>query len=329
MAPTDDPAKPLPNFDDCWFFPLLSGGEEAGLNDPGIENFKKGPSLGRETIQNIGDARSKEALANREPARADFDLLQMPVTHLPGAERYKQILETCREYTNRRFTKLKDRENNGLEFFNRAVELLERETLPVLRIRDRNTTGLAGSDHEKDRDRPWWRLIRGQGYSSREGVAGGTYGIGQRAPFAFSSLRTVMYYTRLPNAEEAFIAKAILCSFPHPDHGELTQNKGWYCRLDTTAKDASKWTKWAAIRDPAAIPLHFRRGDEDVGTDLYIVGFQGGQKWKWELRRSVLRHFFAAIEQGALEVRISEEDETSVLSKETLMAAVKQEIGMT
>jgi len=325
MAPTDDPKRP--KFEDCWFFPLLSGGEEAGLNDPGIENFKKSHSLGRETIQNIGDARSKEAIEKGEPALADFDLLHMPVVDLPGAERFKLILERCRDYTNRRFTKRKDRETNGLEFFNRAVELLEGKTLPVLRIRDRNTTGLLGSDDEKDKDRPWWRLIRGQGYSSREGVAGGTYGIGQRAPFAFSSLRTVIYYTRLPKAEEAFIAKAILCSFPHPDSEELTQNKGWYCRLDKTAKDPAKWTKWAGIRDPSAIPSHFRR--DEVGTDLYIVGFQGGRDWKRELRRSVLRHFFAAIQQGALEVRIAEEGEPpSVLSKETLMAAVKQEIGV-
>lgn len=327
MTPTDDPKTTKPTFEDCWFFPLLSGGEEAGLNDPGIENFKKGHSLGRETIQNIGDARSKEAIEKGKPARADFDLIHMRVADLPGAERYKRIIETCREYTNSRFTKQKDRETNGLEFFNRAVQLLEEETIQVLRIRDRNTTGLEGTDGEMDKDRPWWRLIRGQGYSSREGVAGGTYGIGQRAPFAFSNLRTVIYYTRLPNGDEAFIAKAILCSFPHPDNDELTQNKGWYCRLDRTAQDPAKWTKWAGIRDPDAIPPHFRR--DEVGTDLYIVGFDGGTRdWKWELRRSVLRHFFAAIEQGALEIGISEDDESTVLSKDTLMAAVKQESGM-
>jgi hypothetical protein len=325
MGTTNKPKKPKPTFENCWFFPLLSGGEEAGLNDPGIENFKKSHSLGRETIQNIGDARSKAAIANHEPALADFDLLQMPVDDLPSSKQYKQILETCLDYTNHRFKRKQDRETNGVEFFERAVDLLESKTLPVLRIRDRNTTGLAGSDDDKDRNRPWWRLIRGQGYSSREGVAGGTYGIGQRAPFAFSSLRTVIYYTRLPDGAEAFIAKAILCSFPHPDHQELTQNKGWFCRLDTTPKDPMKRTKWSGIRDPNAIPAHYRR--DEIGTDLYIVGYQGGKNWKKELQRSVLRHFFAAIEQGALEVRISEGDESSLLSKETLMDTVKQEMS--
>jgi len=325
MAKDNEPEKATPTFEDCWFFPLLSGGEEAGLNDPGIENFKKSHSLGRETIQNVGDARSQKAIDNREPAVAEFDLLQMPVSHLPGAKRFEQILQACLDYTNRRFKRQQDRETNGVDFFKRAVELLEGETLPVLRIRDRNTTGLAGTDDEMDRNHPWWRLIRGQGYSSREGVAGGTYGIGQRAPFAFSSLRTVIYYTRLPDDEEAFIAKSILCSFPHPDHRDLTQNKGWFCRLDTTPEEPIRQTKWTGIRDPNAIPPHFRR--EEVGTDLYIVGYQGGAKWKKELRRSVLRHFFATIEQGALEVRISEGGETSSLSKETLAAIVKQEMS--
>ena len=36
--------------DPDWFFPPLGGGEESGLNDPGIETFKKAERLAREDI---------------------------------------------------------------------------------------------------------------------------------------------------------------------------------------------------------------------------------------------------------------------------------------
>lgn len=307
-----------------WFFPLLGGGEEQGLNDAGIETFKKSTSLGRETIQNIGDARSTAATEAGEPAIAQFEMLKMPVNELPGHEQLRLIFEKCREFTCERFASENDRRANGLSDFDRAIELLRGTSISVLRIRDRNTTGLVGGDGPDDKNTPWARLIRGQGYSSSEGVGGGTYGIGQRAPFAFSDLRTIVYYTRCGPSEEAFIAKAILCTFEHPESGKLTQRQGWFCQ-----RAGNEEVLWNGLREPALIPSTFRREDpKDVGTDLYILGFKSGARsWRQELRRSVLRHFFAAIDDGALQVEIIENAEREVISRETILDAVTQEAG--
>jgi len=50
-----------------WFHPPLNGGEEQGLNEAGIQDFKRPKALARETCQNIGDARPERASS----ARAD------------------------------------------------------------------------------------------------------------------------------------------------------------------------------------------------------------------------------------------------------------------
>lgn len=307
---------------DAWFFPRLSGGEEQGLNDAGVETFKGQSSLGRETIQNVQDARSGAAIEADEPAIVEFELLQMPSSEMPGHEALKRIFEACRDNVNTQFSKPSDQKANGREFLDRAIGLLSDATIPVLRIRDRNTTGLLGTGSPDDKSSPWWRLIRGQGWASSEGVGGGTYGIGQRAPFAFSNLRTIIYSTRLDDNREAFVAKSILCSFRDPESGFMTQSKGWYCRLSGDSANPT----WDGIRTADDIPKYFRRND--TGTDLYVTGYKDSPDWKRELRRSVLRNFFATILRGNLRVLVKDGEDVETLDRETVLDAARIEAGL-
>jgi hypothetical protein len=304
-----------------WFFPLLGGGESHGLNDPGIETFKKSASLGRETIQNIGDARSDAACSNGDPAIAEFELLELSGDQIPDQEFLRAAFQAGLDRLLDTFSSEADRRANGMAFFKKGLTVLSKRSIPVLRIRDRNTTGLLGED--EDPSSPWSRLISSQGYSSSRGVGGGTYGIGQRAPFAKSDLRTIAYYTRTAPSAEAFVMKSILCTFLHPESEQLTQSTGWYCSRD--AKDS---TKWGGIRDSSRIPEFFRRMDEgDKGTDLFVLGYSDvGKNWQRELRRAVVRNFFAAIDQGSLVIHIKAEEATEVISSETLLDSIDREL---
>lgn len=286
-----------------WFFPVSGGGEERGLNDSGIETFKRKKSLGRETIQNILDARSVVAQDAGEPAKVALDVVQIPRSVFPLVERFGAVIEACLDYTKLRFDKPEDRDANGSGFLQKAIDILSKETIPALRIRDRNTTGLVGGNEEWNR--PYYRLIRGQGYSKSEGVGGGTYGIGQRAPFAFSPLRTVLYYSRLPDDGELFVGKSILCSHKDIDSGNPTQNVGWYCRTGASAAE------WVPAREPADIDDFFRR--KEVGTDLYVTGYDA-EDFDYTTTRDVLHNFFGAICAGFLEVSISD----AVVGKDNL-----------
>lgn len=269
-----------------WFFPKLGGGEEQGLNESGIEIFKQKDSLARETCQNIGDVWNQQCGA---PAIATFELVDLPANEFPGRDQLKEIFSACKDYV---LAGLPDGTGNEQQFFKNALEVLDGDSIPLLRIGDENTTGLLGTDD--DRRKPFFRLLKGQGSSSLQGGGGGTYGIGQRAPFARSALRTVLYSTRTPEGV-AFIAKSILATFLHPRYGYKTQSKGWWCEVLDNGED------WKTIRTEGAIPPRFLR--ETIGTDLWIAGFQS-DNWEQSVRHSVLRHFFAAIENNQLVVQL-------------------------
>jgi len=272
-----------------WFFPLLNGGEEQGLNESGVQQFKRPESLGRETCQNIGDVRD----GSGKPTIAEFELVQLPRDEFPGREKFVNYFTACKEYV---LQGLPDGTGNEKDFFENGLKALNSAAIPVLRIGDYNTTGLVGGDN--DRTNPFFRLLKQQGASSAQGVGGGTFGIGQRAPFAHSALRTVMYSTKTISGDRVFIAKSLLASFPHPDmDDEITQAKGWWCIPSGDKKS------WEAIRDETAIPSRFRR--EQVGTDLWITGFDT-DNWEQKVRHSVLEHFFAAIQKGQIIIRFVE-----------------------
>lgn len=284
-----------------WFFPRLGGGEEQGLNDAGVETFRKQDSLARETCQNIGDAWNQ---ASGEPAVATFELVQLPAEEFPGREELIRVFESARDHV---LDGLPDGTGNEAKFFDHALSTLRGEFIPMLRIGDENTSGLIGADD--DRRKPFFRLLKGQGASSLQGDGGGTFGIGQRAPFAHSALRTVLYSTRTPDGV-AFIAKSILASFPHPDDGEMRQPKGWWCSVNEGGDS------WNTLRDPNSIPVRFQR--EKIGTDLWVAGFEA-EDWDQWIRHSVLRHFFAAIENNQLVVQLAKDGKVfSRISSENL-----------
>jgi len=275
-----------------WYFPSNRGGEESGLNDPGVEFFKNTASLSRETIQNIVDAR-RPGIPEGEPVRAVLELQEMDVFRFPGTDRYRRVLRASRDSVLSAWSDPELRKRNGLEFLDSALKLLEGPTMPVLRISDFNTTGLGGDIGDKSG--ALYRLIRGQGYHSMQGPGGGTYGIGQRAPYAFSDLRAILYSTQLADGQQRFMGKAILCSFPDPDRGgDISRPIGYW-----GAREEDDFEVLPLCGDD--IPVHFRR--EQTGTDLYVTGFTR-RDWEEVTVLSVLNNFFASIHAGNLEVEI-------------------------
>lgn len=300
--PTKTPTKKL-----GWFFPPLNGGEETGLNEAGIENFKQGPRLAREVVQNCLDNRD----GSGKPVVVTFELLKIPVKEFPNAKKFRKVFGACRAHVEQHYGAGQSAANEK-GFFDRAESLLKvGAEVPALRIGDENTTGLVGLEDE--RTKSYWRLIRGQGYSTIQGPGGGTYGIGQRAPFAHSDVRTILYSTKLQDGSTMLVGKAILSNFALGKG--LKQNRGWWCRLDQTTKS------WEAIRDPEALKgsnAKYRRYlRTTVGTDLYVMGYSR-ENWLRNAKWSVLENFFAALGSGDLRVRFVDGNTDIELHKQNL-----------
>jgi len=291
-----------------WFFPPNHGGEESGLNDAGIEFFRTSGSLARETVQNSGDASD----TSERPVRVVFSRILLPAAQFPGAERFRQTMQACRDYALTACKTPDERVQNGEVFFDRALKLLSEGQIPLLRVSDFNTTGLEGGD--TDSMSPWYRLIRKQGSASLHGAGGGTFGIGQRAPFASSDLRTVFYSTRTRIGDSSFIGKSILCTFQGPD-GSRQRNVGYYGlkRRDDLVEP---------IREASHLPSFASR--EYVGTDVVIAGFSNDH-WLPEVGRSVVRNFFAAIHDGRLEVELKEQAQPAkLITRESMQGYIDE-----
>ena len=272
-----------------WHFPPTNGGRVDGFNDPGIAHFSGTPysSLARETIQNSLDAKDRPD----RPVHVSFEMIYLSPDEI-GRVELSTAIAACREEV--------ESNDPAQPELVRAQEVLTRETVPFLRVSDRNTTGLRG-EH-------WRTLVKMQGASFKADLegAGGSFGIGKYAPFAVSALRTVFYWTSFQKGGEdleRFQGKCVLMS--HQSDGEEVQGTGFYGIRD------------GCLDMTTSIPDRFRITNQEArplpGTSLAIAGFMEAQDWRRRVASSVIENFFYAIDRGQLEVLIEPEDIDDVL----------------
>lgn len=286
-----------------WIFPLTNGGKEDGFNDPGVNTFVGDfeKYVAREAIQNVLDAKRDDA-AN---VRIRFDFNMVEADTVPGHDELVRIIASCRAYY--------EDDKKATDFFDHATDLLSKKQMPVLSIRDYNTTGLTGTDEDKGSN--WYSMIRSVGSSQKANDAGGSFGIGKNAPFAASALRTVVYSTKLKDGAVAFQGVARLVTH-NSEEGEPTQGTGYF-----GVKDAKGHPK--SIRKEAEIPAFFRRKEQ--GTDIHILGYMGTADWKKQLERATLEHFWPAVSWGDLVVEIGSDITIDANSLASYMEAAHAE----
>ena len=265
-----------------WYFPPTGGGEEAGFNDSGIENFSGTPmfSLARETIQNSLDARIEAS----GPVEMFFDLIEIDRDEI-GADELSEAVESCIKHA-----KEDEDEQDVIDALEDAKKCLSGELIQCLKISDSNTTGLD--------EKHWKVLVKCNGKSLKEkGGAGGSFGIGKAAPFVLSRVRTVCYWSHYQengSTQEKFQGKSILMS--HTGENGLTQGTGYYGIKE----------ECQAVKDN--IPSIFRVVSDNkpvAGTSLAILGFMQTEKWQWHIAASTIANYFMAIEKELLTVNIS------------------------
>lgn len=286
-----------------WYFAKNEGGEERGLNDSGIETFKTNPyaCLAREIIQNSLDARATpltdrddprmSRISDNNPVEVTFNLESLDVDELPQFSAISDVFKACSQYWPNDETRA---------FCTQATQLLDHGTLDLLRISDFNTTGVRGSDKDRTHHRGWHSLVRSSGSSAKSEQQGGSFGIGKSAPFAMSALRTVFYSTRTTEGTVSFVGVSRLMAY-EDRRGSLRQSVGYY-GVD----------KGASVVGARSIPRRFLR--KTVGTDVCVLGFKGRGRWKKEIRKAVIEHFWPALASGELVVKLSDE----IISKERL-----------
>lgn len=276
-----------------WTFAPNANGEEHGFHNPGVETFKDNLEryLAREAIQNSIDARLDEG----KPVEATFELLDVERDEIPGMGGLADALKRCSAYWAK--------DGKAKDFFDRAHKLAKAKIVTCLRIGDANTTGVPGTDTE--RELGWYNLVRSSGSSAKGVGAGGSFGLGKHAPFAASRLLTVLYSTRVDEGSSAFQGVARLATHDGPEGRR--QPTGFLGGTDGRS-----------IRNKKDIPKSLRR--EEAGTDVYVLGYNAAEAWEEEIVYSVLENFWPAIHRGILTVAVGD----TTVSKKNLAKLLTQ-----
>jgi hypothetical protein len=262
-----------------WTFAPNGEGEEHGFHNPGVETFKGNLEryLAREVIQNSLDAVNDTA----KPVQVSFDLREIKAIDIPGIDELAAAFQRCADFWSK--------DKRAKEFFERAYQITQQDTIPCLRLRDSNTKGVAGEDSE--RDKGWYTLVRCSGASTKGGGEGGSFGLGKHATFAASRLRTVFYSTRTDNDDVAFQGVARLVTH---DAGKVRRQPTGYLG----------GPGGRSLRKKGEIPSKFKRTDS--GTDVNVLGYHADADWEEQFTFSVLENFWPAIHRGALTVTVSD-----------------------
>lgn len=288
------------------YFPPLCGGEKTGFNDAGVEQFKHDriESLVRECTQNSTDAVDTEG--GKTKVKIVFELIHVPVAELPGASGLKTHIQACLDYVST--PEARKKEKKALAFFEKAVELLQGETIPCLLVRDYHTTGLNRIDDEDGGS--WNSLVLTKGSSDKSSESsGGAFGIGKSACLACSGLRTVFYGTKT-NETAALQGKLGLITHYAPGTTNRTQGVGYI--------GLRRGERIVAMRSD--LPKYFQRGE--TGTDVVVVGFRE-ENWLNEVKAAAIKHFWPALELDRIEFLIRDGATVEEINKNNLDSAVE------
>ena len=287
-----------------WCFPPNNYGIAPGANDGAIDAFAGArlSSVVREIIQNSLDVRKND----EDPVKISFSVETVRAEEFDGFDSIGPHLSACADTAKRQ--KL----DEVVKFYERGIKAVnDSKNVNVLCIHDYNTSGLTGPiDGETG---SWFALTKGAGLSQKFSSGSlGSFGHGSKAPFTYSSTRTVFYYSRIKNGrgfEDRFQGKSILQSHEDPNSkGVKTQATGFYGRVDKLQPllngDVPGWAR--NLREKIT---------EDTGTSIYVPYTDYKPDLYPETRITVVANFYYAIMSGALEVAVGED----LITKENLI----------
>lgn len=263
----------------------------AGLNNAGIETYKNSPmlSLTKEEEQNSTDGAQKNEKGHPERVEIEFNDFNLPTSKLPDIDRVREVFEEEKIY----WSGILKKDKKTIEFFENAIELLKKDTIRVLRISDKMTTGLTGVKEESS---PWSNLVVNVGVSDKPADAGGSFGIGKDAAFACSNLRMVFYSTVNIEGVSATQGTLKLPSYKKDEY--KYEGTGFFS--DCTEKEI------LPVMESISLDPTYNRTESEYGLDKYIIGFDeklSTNGLKKDVIISSIANFLVAFFKNQLEVR--------------------------
>lgn len=204
----------------------------------------------------------------------------------------------------------------------------------VLRIEERNTSGISGNEYKDKTD--YAALVRDPGRSNKGENKGGRHGLGSTVLWVASGVQTVLFCSELADsgkspASPRFIGRSFL-----PTHeigaGECYDTEGWYG--SPTGLNDSQLERpesiWGSGASRLAEDLSIDRSDvSDPGTTTLIPGFRDPEDPRLDnqstitevldtFEKAVVENFWPAISREGLMVKLCGAGETRELTAENI-----------
>lgn len=272
-----------------WKFPHNGFGQVRGVSDAGIETFTgtEIQSLAREICQNSLDASVEGSDAI---VRVDFEQYKIPSLEIPGYKQYASKIKKAYDYWSTKNSV------KTISVLKRAWNAITKQKTTVLRISDFNTTGL--SHPYEDSEEGWNALTKLDGGATKTGDKAGAFGIGKNAPFANSDYRLVFYRTLNEAHETAAQGMSRFISFPedlNDSMNTMTTGIGYYGNPEGNLPVASIYE----------LEKLYKRNE--IGTDVFVYGFNAGLDWENNVIYEVLENFLMSIHKNLLSVTVGRE----------------------
>lgn len=281
-----------------WNFPHNGFGQVRGVSDAGIETFTgtEIQSLAREICQNSLDAAVEDENAT---VRVEFEQYIISSSDIPGYEQYASKIKKAYDYWS------KKNSEKTIKVLTKALDSIKKKYTTVLRISDFNTTGL--SRPYEDSDDGWNALTKLDGGATKTGDKAGAFGIGKNAPFTNSNYRLVFYRTLNEAQETAAQGMSRFISFPEDLNNSMntmTTGIGYYGNPQGNLP----------VNSINELEQLCKR--TEIGTDVFVYGFNAGAAWDRNVINEVLENFLMAIYKNLLSVTVANRKiDSSTLSR--------------
>ena len=268
-----------------WYFPQARNVSGRGENDPQKELFPGDvyQTMIRESIQNSLDHPNSQY---NNPVRVEYKLHKMDLSDFPYLkDDLRKHIQSCFDISH-------------ADKFKHMLDVLNGTHFYTLEVADYNTIGM-DYDYNQDKGR-FKKFVRYTGDPNEVSGAGGSHGYGKITYFSVSEINTIIVSSLTPDGTLTFEGVSRLATHPtseprcsYYDTGFLDHGDG----IPVQCKEGD---------DNSMIPAEFYR--QRAGTSVYIPFININDRNKDKVYRmcceAVLRNFFAAINDGNLEVLI-------------------------
>lgn len=274
-----------------WYFPKAMNVSGRGENDPQKELFPGDvyQTMIRESIQNSLDHPKQGTIV---PVRVEYKLRKVTTADFPYLkDDLREHIQSCYAISN-------------ADKFKRMLEVLMYPQFYILEVADYNTIGM-DYDYDNDSGR-FKKFVRYTGDPNEVVGAGGSHGYGKITYFSVSEINTILVSSIDTNNVFTFEGVSRLATHPTDTPREYYYDTGFLDLGDGTPVQNN-----INSINPA-IPEILHRNQ--TGTTVYIpfVNIDDSRTEKGKIFRkcceAVLRNFFAAINDGKLEVLVDFSD---------------------